>query len=50
MQSITDGGEMVKYERPKVVDYGTLLQLTQAGTVVNSDVPHGNNNTAYPPS
>ena len=30
---------MAKYERPKIVDYGTLLELTQAGSVSNSDVP-----------
>ncbi len=41
---------IVKYERPKIVDYGTLLELTQAGNVANSDVPAGNSNTAYPPS
>lgn len=41
---------MAKYERPKIVDYGTLLELTQAGSVSNSDVPSGNANTAYPPS
>jgi hypothetical protein len=41
---------MTKYERPKIVDYGSLLKLTQAGSVTNSDVPHGNANSAYPPS
>jgi hypothetical protein len=41
---------MVKYERPKIVDYGSLVELTLAGNVTNSDVPHGNSNTAYPPS
>ena len=38
-----------EYEQPKVVDYGTLVELTEAaGTVVPSDVPHGHNPTAYP--
>jgi hypothetical protein len=44
------GVELIKYEKPKIVDYGSLLELTKAGNVVNSDVPHGNANTAYPPS
>jgi hypothetical protein len=39
-----------QYERPKITDYGSLLQLTQAGGAPNADMPHGNNNTAYPPS
>lgn len=39
---------MVKYEKPEVVDYGTLLQLTQsAGHQTNSDLPKGKPNTAY---
>ena len=38
-----------EYEQPKVVDYGTLLELTEAnGTVNPSDVPHGHPNTAFP--
>jgi hypothetical protein len=41
---------MLKYERPKIVDYGTLLELTQQGSVMNADVPSGSPNTAYPPS
>ena len=41
---------MKKYERPKIVDYGSLLQLTLTGSVPNADVPHGNNDTAFPPS
>lgn len=41
---------MLKYERPKIVDYGTLLELTQSGNVTNADVPHGNANSAWPPS
>jgi len=41
---------MVKYERPKIVDYGSLVDLTLSGNVANADVPHGNSNTAYPPS
>ncbi len=40
---------MTNYERPKIVDYGTLVQLTQAGHAANSDLPYGNANTAYTP-
>jgi len=37
------------YEQPKVVDYGTLLDLTQVGgTVASADVPHGLPNSAFP--
>jgi len=39
--------QVLEYERPHVVDYGTLVELTAAGNVVNADVPHGNSNTAY---
>jgi hypothetical protein len=39
-----------QYEAPKITDYGSLVELTQAGNVANSDAPHGINNTAYPPS
>jgi len=45
-----DWGNMIKYERPKIVDYGSLVHLTLAGSAANRDVPFGNNNTAYPPS
>lgn len=38
------------YESPDVKDYGTLLDLTQAGTAPNADVPQGNDNTAFPVS
>jgi hypothetical protein len=38
---------MATYEKPEVVDYGTLVELTAAGTLLNADVPHGNANTAY---
>jgi hypothetical protein len=41
---------MKKYERPKIVDYGSLVQLTLAGNAPNADVPHGNDGTAYYPS
>ena len=38
-----------RYEQPKLVDYGTLLDLTRVGgTVAPSDVPHGHQPTAYP--
>jgi hypothetical protein len=38
---------MATYESPELTDYGTLLELTQAGTVPNADVPNGNNDTAF---
>ena len=39
----------VQYEQPKVVDYGTLLELTQSGGSVSpTDVPHGLPNSAFP--
>jgi hypothetical protein len=51
MESIehTTETKRTEYEQPKVVDYGTLLELTEAnGTVNPSDVPHGHPNTAFP--
>jgi hypothetical protein len=37
-----------KYEQPKLVDYGTLLDLTQVGgSLLNADVPHGHPNSAF---
>lgn len=36
------------YERPGVTDYGTLLDLTEAGLAVNADTPAGIANTAFP--
>jgi hypothetical protein len=39
-----------EYEPPRVVDYGTLVDITRAGNAPNADVPHGNNNTAFPVS
>lgn len=38
----------MQYERPKIVDYGTLQQLTLGGTLTNADTPAGISNTAYP--
>ncbi|HWE13258.1 MAG TPA: hypothetical protein VG365_07095 [Solirubrobacteraceae bacterium] len=35
------------YEQPKITDYGTLLELTQAGTLQHSDVPMGAPNTSF---
>lgn len=35
-------------EEPEVIDYGTLLELTQSGHVSHSDVPAGTPNTAFP--
>ncbi|MGA2009371.1 MAG: lasso RiPP family leader peptide-containing protein [Solirubrobacteraceae bacterium] len=39
-----------QYERPEVIDYGTLTELTLSGGLPNADVPHGVNGTANPPS
>lgn len=39
-----------EYERPSVVDYGTLVDITRAGAAPNADLPKGNNNTAFPVS
>ena len=36
------------YESPAVKDYGTLLDLTQASNLSNSDNPAGTPNTAFP--
>jgi hypothetical protein len=36
---------MDSYERPEVTDYGTLLDLTEAGTTMNADAPAGSPNT-----
>jgi hypothetical protein len=36
-----------RYEEPKITDYGTLLELTQAGNLQHSDVPMGAPNTAF---
>lgn len=38
------------YEAPKVMDYGTLQELTLGGNVVNRDSLTGANNSAFPPS
>jgi len=37
------------YEHPNVTDYGTLVELTEALGEINSDVPNGPDNTAFPP-
>lgn len=37
-----------EYEQPKVIDYGTLLELTAVGgRLPNSDVPMGQPNSAF---
>jgi hypothetical protein len=38
--------QVLQYERPNVVDYGTLVELTASGNVMNKDIPGGNANTA----
>ena len=45
-----DKKEQVAYEAPKVIDYGTVVDLTRAASEVNRDTPTGNNNTAFPPA
>lgn len=37
-----------RYEQPKITDYGTLVELTQAGNLQHSDVPFGAPNTSFP--
>jgi hypothetical protein len=37
-----------EYEPPKVVDYGTLVDITRASTLANADTPAGTPNTAFP--
>ena len=37
------------YMAPQLVSHGSVKDLTKGGTKTNSDVPHGPNNTAYPP-
>jgi hypothetical protein len=40
---------VARYEQPKLSDYGTLVDLTAAaGHLLNSDIPFGQSNTAYP--
>lgn len=39
---------VARYDAPKIVDYGTLVELTEAGNLANSDVPFGDPNTAFP--
>jgi hypothetical protein len=39
------------YEAPRVTDYGTLQELTEAGgSVAPLDVPHGHPDSAFPMS
>jgi hypothetical protein len=39
---------MSTYERPDVTDYGTLMELTEALNLTNSDSPTGTPDTAFP--
>ncbi len=50
MDKNTQAQPKPQYETPKVHDYGTLLELTLAGSSPNRDSPIGANNTAFPPS
>ena len=36
--------QVPEYERPSVVDYGTLVDITRASGLVNADSPSGKNN------
>ena len=47
-----DGVELTEigsteYEQPKIVDYGSLLELTKAASSQNADVVGGNDGTAF---
>lgn len=39
---------MIKYEKPTIVDYGTLLELTLMQGSPNRDMPTGDANTSWP--
>jgi hypothetical protein len=39
--------ESMEYEQPKIVDYGSLSELTKTASSENSDVLGGNNGTAF---
>jgi hypothetical protein len=41
-----DEPEVIEYETPKIVDYGSLSELTKSGHVVNKDLPGGDPSTA----
>jgi hypothetical protein len=41
--------ETQQYHAPQCRRLGTVQELTRQSHVANSDTPHGNNNTAYPP-
>lgn len=43
-----DQAPNLHYERPLITDYGTLVDLTQAGNLTHADIPHGAPDTAYP--
>jgi hypothetical protein len=43
-------GDLPEYERPRVVDYGTLLDITRAGSFPNADIPGGADGTAFSPA
>ena len=36
------------YESPRVMDYGTLVDITRSGSQTNADVPKGINNACLP--
>lgn len=41
--------EKQEYVAPRLVVYGNVEEITQEAGVVNADLPHGPNNTAYSP-
>lgn len=42
--------EKKTYAAPQCRRLGTYQELTRASNQTNSDAPHGNSNTAYPPA
>jgi hypothetical protein len=42
--------DVPEYERPRVTDYGTLIDMTRAGNFPNADVPGGADGTAFSPA
>lgn len=47
-QNLHEDEPATRYDAPEIVDYGTLVELTEAGNLANSDVPFGDPNTAFP--
>lgn len=48
-QTKNETDEQIRYGKPAVTDYGTLVDITAVGGSVNpSDVPHGLPGSAFP--